>query len=226
MEAVMAKRIVVPLAFFLFAATNSAEAIECLGLPDVEVRGVWSRQIVDGKACWYLGDKSVPKEQLRWPDSPQGQSRRVAGPPPGQKIQCHVEVDKSKGGRWHWRTVDGKQCWFIGDRETAREWLQWPRQEQTAFANNGEAVAGNEAEPAEVPPESLYASGLVNQESTVDLVFLAHDAWVALLSIDFNVGAEYLTDVSIHYWPVIAARTPRLDRIVAAAREPGEGVGY
>ena len=121
----MAKRIVLAFAFILSAA-NPAPAIECQGLPDVAIRGVWSWQMVDGKFCWYLGDRSIPKEQLRWPGSAQTPPKKLAALPAGQKIQCHEQIDKSKSGRWSWRMVEGRQCWFIGDRETPRESLQWP----------------------------------------------------------------------------------------------------
>ena len=61
---------------------------------------------------------------------------------------------------------------------------------------------------------------LVNQESAGDLLFLAQDAWFALLSIDFNVGAEFLTDVPMTHWPALAERTPQLDRLAMATARP------
>jgi hypothetical protein len=244
MEAGMAKRIVLAIAFILSAA-STAPAIECHGLPDMTIQGTWQWQIIDGKFCWYLGDRSIPKEQLRWPDSAQPQPKKLAALPAGQKIQCQEQIDKSKPGRWSWRTVEGRQCWFIGDRETPRESLQWPPQKQAElrkqFGESPEAELRKQfdesterpewpkdtdpiPEPVEQPAETADAAPpawqLVNQESAGDLLFLAQDAWFALLSIDFNVGAEFLTDVPMTHWPALAERTPQLDRLAMATARP------
>ena len=214
----MTKRIVLAFAF-IFSAASPALAIDCHGLPDVEIRGVWSLQMVDGKFCWYLGDRSTPKEQLRWPGPAQAQPKKLATLPAGQKIQCQEQIDKSKSGRWSWRTVEGRQCWFIGDRETPRKSLQWPKPKLADWPRDTDPIP----EPVELPAEAADAAPtwqLVNQESAGDLLFLAQDAWFVLLSIDFNVGAEFLTDVPMPYWPALAERTPQLDRLAMATARP------
>ena len=228
----MASRILVAIALMLGAA-NAAQAIECHGLPDMTMQGTWQWQIIDGKFCWYLGDRSTPKEQLRWPGPAQAQPRKLAALPAGQKIPCLEQIDKSKPGRWSWRTVEGRQCWFVGDRETPRESLQWPPREQAELRKQfGESPERPEwpkdtdpiPEPVEQPAETAGAAPptwqLVNQESAGDLLFLAQDAWFALLSIDFNVGAEFLTDVPMTHWPALAERTPQLDRLAMATARP------
>ena len=229
----MARRILVAIVLMLGAA-NAAQAIECLGLPDFTKRGTWSWQFVDGKFCWYLGDNSVPKEQLRWPGSEQpqqpqqAQPKKLAALPAGQKIQCHAEIDKSKPGRWSWRTVEARQCWFIGDRETPRESLQWPPQVRAKLADLPQDVQEMlqfAEQPAEAAPESVPAWQIVNPGLSGDLEFLAQDAWIALLSIDFNLGAEYLTDVPMTYWPVLAERAPQPDRIATVAKGSSD-LGY
>ena len=224
----MAKRIVVAFLFFL-CAFGEALAIECLGLPDVAVRGVWSWQRVDGRTCWYLGDKATPANQLRWPDSPE-QPRKLAGPPPGGKIQCQEQVDTSKSGRWHWRTIDNRQCWFVGDRETPREWLQWPPRKFVESLRDPESVAANDDLPSSEPGEAVavaVAPGwrIVNPESNADVEFLARDAWLMLLSIDFNVGAEYFTSLPVSYWPVLAESKPKPERPVASPQRQSS-LGY
>jgi hypothetical protein len=225
MEAGMAKRIVLAIAFILSAA-NSAPAIECLGLPDMTIQGTWQWQIIDGKFCWYLGDRSIPKEQLRWPGAAQSQPRKLAGPSPGQKIQCREQIDKSKSGHWHWRTVDQRQCWFIGERETPREWLQWPPRERAELPVDVQAMLQRAEEPqleAATDPDSMKGWQIVNQPSGGDLEFIVQDIWIAFLSIDLNVGAEFFTQVPMSLWPVLAERTPRPDRVATVAKESGPG---
>jgi hypothetical protein len=237
MEAGMAGRILVAIVLMLGAA-NAAQAIECKALPDMTIQGTWQWQIIDGRFCWYLGDRSTPKEQLRWPGPEQALPRRLAALPAGQKIQCQAQVDKAKGGRWSWRLVDNRQCWFVGERDTPREWLQWPPQEQSELRKQfGESPqpelrkqfdesAERQELPEDVqkmlqfteqPPESMHGWQIVNQESGGDLEFIARDAWMAFLSIDLNIGAEYLTDVPMTYWPVLTARTPQLDQMATVA---------
>ena len=197
------------------------------------IQGTWQWQIIDGKFCWYLGDRSIPKEQLRWPGPAQAQPKKLAALPAGQKIQCQEQIDKSKPGRWSWRTVEGRQCWFVGDRETPRKSLQWPprkqvelrkqfdeSREQPEWPKDTDPIPEPLEQPAETADAIPPAWQLVNQESAGDLLFLAQDAWFVLLSIDFNVGAEFLTDVPMTYWPALAERTPQLDRLAMATARP------
>ena len=223
----MAKRIVLAIAFIL-SATSSALAIDCLGMPDVEVRGVWSWQRVDGKICWYLGASSIPKEQLRWPDSP-AQPRRVATTlAPGQKIQCQEQIDKNRSGHWHWRTVDQRQCWFVGGPDTPREALQWPPREREQPIDV-QAMLKRAEEPqleAVTDPEAMKGWQIVNQPTGGDLEFIVQDVWIAFLSIDLNVGSEFFTQVPMSLWPVLAESTPRPERITTAAKGLGGEPAY
>jgi hypothetical protein len=137
---------------------------------------------------------------------------------PQQKIQCQTGPDNSRPGRWRWRQIDGMQCWFVGEH-VPKERLEWPQPEQSQFAM--EAVIGNgieelkdvemmqesDAEPAEGAAPVAASWQIVNPDIPGDLEFLAKDAWIALMKIDLNLGAEFLTSVPTSYWPVLAQRT-------------------
>jgi hypothetical protein len=203
MEAGMAKRVVVAFVFVL-SATGAAQAIQCQALPDISVQGIWQWQIVDGRFCWHLGERAAPKEQLSWAPERADSPKRAALRTP-QKIQCHPQPDGSKPGHWWWRTVDGKQCWYPGERETPRELLHWP-EARAEPARHFQPATEPEEPPAEAEPAALHPWQLVNQESSGDFEFLALDGWIALMSIDLNLGPEFLTELPTSFWPVLAAR--------------------
>jgi hypothetical protein len=144
--------------------------------------------------------KKVSIPRAPEPDQP----GKVAAAPDGETIQCRTEPDKSGPGRWSWRTVEGKQCWFLGARDTPREQLQWPSQERVAPSQDDVSLT-KRTQPPEAEPASPDSSQLVNQESNGDLEFIVPGAWIAgPLSIDVKVGAQFLTHVSITLWPLLA----------------------
>ena len=144
--------------------------------------------------------KKVSSPRAPEPDQP----KKVAAVPAGEKIQCRTAPDKSGTGRWSWRTVEGKQCWFTGARDTPREQLQWPPQERVAPSQDDASLQRRPA-PREEEPAAPDSSQLVNQESDGDLEFIVPGAWIAgPLSIDVKVGAQFLTHVSITLWPLLA----------------------
>jgi hypothetical protein len=113
--------------------------------------------------------------------------------------------------------IDEMQCWFVGE-QVPKEWLEWPEPESSAFAMEAvtgtgieelkdvETVKESDAEPAEGAAPVAASWQIVNPDVPGDLEFLAKDAWIALMKIDLNLGAEFLTQVPTSYWPVLAQR--------------------
>jgi hypothetical protein len=243
----MATKSIVCAAALILCAARPATAIECKVLPDLTVRGKWSLDLVDGRLCWFLGDSGTPREQLQWPGREKAepkqiagataanqartgksvappkpesaQPQKLAGPPTGEKIPCRSEPDKAQPGHWRWRSIDERQCWFIGERTVPKEWLEWPP---------ARAARTTEMEPRQAelpldamkmvpldgqPPDAAAATPaswqIVNPDSAGDLEFLAQDAWIAVMSIDQNLGAQFLTQVPTSRWPVLALRAER-----------------
>lgn len=122
---------------------------------------------------------------------------------PAQTMQCHVRPGP---GRWTWRTVDGRQCWFVGARDTPKALLQWPQEqretrEEAEHPEQAEIDSLDQA-PQQPEPVSPHPWQLVNQESGGDLEFLAVGEPVAApLSINLYVGTEFLTRIPVAYWP-------------------------
>ena len=262
----MTKRFLLTI-FLLLGASGAAQAKQCSALPDL-TRGSWSWEWVDSRICWYLG-AAVPKESLRWeaPEQtaalpPSGEpSRKTSGQPaqktkaaaePAQKekvaadttqnIQCRAEPEGS--GRWTWRTVEGRKCWFVRARDTPRASLHWPREQKREspgdIANATAAPAADHAsirvrtveiaasdsaatehpEDAEIDSPDVAAEPfvladahpwqLVNLEAGGDLEFLAVGEPVSTpLSINLDVGNEFLTRVPVTHWPVLAQISAR-----------------
>lgn len=61
---------------------------------------------------------------------------------PAAAIDCHDA--QGKGGRWSWRTVDGKRCWYQGAAGVDKAKLRWP-------SNNKSASLPVESKPLTVP---------------------------------------------------------------------------
>jgi hypothetical protein len=50
-------------------ATSSAQAIECLSVPNQSESGWWSWREIDGRKCWYKKVGAVPpKSEFIWPE--------------------------------------------------------------------------------------------------------------------------------------------------------------
>ncbi|MEX2126861.1 MAG: hypothetical protein WD871_01275 [Xanthobacteraceae bacterium] len=198
-------RTILSMFVLMLCTTNAAQAIQCFALPDISIRGNWSWQRIDGRFCWYIGDRNAPKESLRW-TVPTEPAKQVALRP-AQKIQCRSQAEGP--GRWAWRLIDGKQCWFLGARETPKEQLQWPADERVEPPRLVEIAPEREPDPPEAEPASLEPWQLVNQKSNGDLVFAVQGPWIASpMSFDFNVGAEFLTHVPMTLWPLLVKTVP------------------
>jgi hypothetical protein len=145
-------------------------------------------------------EQAEPRKLASLAKSGPAQPEKLASSPSGQKVECQAQVDKSKSGRWSWRTIDNRQCWFVGGHDTPRESLFWPVQKAAPTQDD----AKNDPRPPEGKPASPDSSQLVNQESGGDLEFIVPGAWFASpLSIDLQVGAQFLTHVSITLWPLV-----------------------
>ena len=194
------------------AATKQAEPRKLASQPAPEKAKAQKAAAPQEQAKKSASPRTAEKEQAKKSASPratdQDQGKKVSSPrapeqdqpgkvatvPAGETIQCRTAPDKSGPGRWSWRQVDGRQCWFLGARETPREQLQWPPQERVAPSQDD----------ASLNPASPNSSQLVNQESNGDIEFIVPGAWFATpLSIDLKVGAQFLTHVSITLWPLV-----------------------
>jgi hypothetical protein len=204
------------------AATKQAEPRKPASQPAPEKAKAQKAAVPQDQTKKSASARAAEKEQAKKPASPrateqdqgkkvssprapeQDQPRKVAAVPAGETIQCRAAPDKSGPGRWSWRTVEGKQCWFLGARDTPREQLQWPAQERVAPSQD-DASLNRRPQPPEAEPASPDSSQLVNQESNGDLEFIVPGAWIAgPLSIDVKVGAQFLTHVSITLWPLLS----------------------
>jgi len=237
----MTKRLLLTVVL-LIGASGVAQAKQCSAFPDA-TRGSSSWEWVEGRICWYFG-AAVPKESLYWeapaqataPRDAAATSRKTAAQP-AQKTECRARA--AGPGPWRWRTVDGRQCWFVGTRDTPRETLHWPAgQKRELPRENANVAVAPPSNPApirvktvELPapesgapehpghtgidsPESAAEPSpladahpwqLVNLEAGGDLEFLAvGDPVRSPLSINLNVGNEYLTRVPVTHWPRLA----------------------
>ena len=52
----------------LLASVSTAQAIECASQKPADRSGHWYYRIIDGRKCWYEGQKMLPKSLLHWPD--------------------------------------------------------------------------------------------------------------------------------------------------------------
>ena len=63
------KELVITLLICWSVGTSSAQAIECLSVPNRSESGWWSWREIDGRKCWYKKVGAVPpKSELIWPD--------------------------------------------------------------------------------------------------------------------------------------------------------------
>jgi hypothetical protein len=203
------------------AAPKPVEAKKLVSQPAPEKAKAKKAAAEQDQAKKPASPRAAEKEQTKKPASPraaeqdqgkkvssprapeQDQPRKAAAVPAGEKILCRPAPDKSGPGRWSWKTVEGKQCWFLGARDTPREQLQWPPQERVAPSQDDASLQRRPQPREEEPP--LNSSQLVNQDSDGDLEFIVPGAWIAgPLSIDLELGAQFLTHVSITLWPLLS----------------------
>jgi hypothetical protein len=49
---------------------------------------------------------------------------------PAFAIDCHVKPPGDRNGKWAWRLIDGRQCWYQGERGLPKSELRWPPEEE------------------------------------------------------------------------------------------------
>jgi hypothetical protein len=174
------------------AAAPAGQKIQCLAEPDKSKAGHWWWRQIDGKQCWYIGEARMPKERLEWP-----LQERVA---PSKEAEQPKQAAEPRTVELPRETEQPKVFGITRAVEPAKE------AEPPA---NAEATPEFNAQSLQATPPTLESWQLVNQTSDGDLEFLAQDGWVALMSIDLNLGAEYLTQVPTSSWPVLAQRSER-----------------
>jgi hypothetical protein len=63
------KELVIILLICCGVATSSAQAIECLSVPNQSESGWWSWREIEGRKCWYKKVGAVPpKSEFIWPE--------------------------------------------------------------------------------------------------------------------------------------------------------------
>src|SRR5262245_39645514 len=57
----------------------------------------------------------------------------------GEVTDCQTRVTREPGdlGHWSWRTIDGKQCWYRGDRWKPKHELRWGELSPSAAPSAG-----------------------------------------------------------------------------------------
>jgi hypothetical protein len=166
----MAKRILTAIVFVL--AASGAEAAQCHALPDITKPGSWAWQWVESRICWYIGDANAPKESLHWNAPEQAATPKARATEPaakraapkntaasGEKLSCRTQPEGA--GRWRWRTVEGRQCWFIGARDTPKDALHWPserKRESSIESADGAAVRATDHAPIRVKTVEVAAA--------------------------------------------------------------------
>jgi hypothetical protein len=51
-----------------FTAMPAAEAKQCSDALPSHPQGHWTYRLIDGRKCWYEGEKNFPKALLQWPE--------------------------------------------------------------------------------------------------------------------------------------------------------------
>jgi hypothetical protein len=172
------------------AAAPAGQKTQCLAEPDKSKAGHWWWRQIDGRQCWYIGEARMPKERLEWPAQERVALPNEAEQPKDVAIPTAVELPK-----------EAELPKVFGITRP----VEPPKQAEPPA--NAEITPELHAQSLQATPPTLESWQLVNQTSDGDLEFLAQDGWVALMSIDLNLGAEYLTQVPTSSWPVLAQRS-------------------
>jgi hypothetical protein len=81
----------------------------------------------------------------------------------GDVTECQTRVQREGPGDltyWSWRTIDGKQCWYRGDRWKPKHELRWTEATPSAApgaqpeTDGDTGLAGLDAEPGRLQTES------------------------------------------------------------------------
>ncbi len=83
--AVIAPAIIVALAI-------PAQAIECQSSKGAHGNH-WAWREIDGRRCWYEGERGMAKSELLWPTSPDAIAPRAAEPPPKSQLRSPRLLD-------------------------------------------------------------------------------------------------------------------------------------
>ncbi len=68
---------------------------------------------------------------------------------PAQAIECQL-AKGARGYHWAWREIDGRRCWYAGERGMAKSELHWP--------TSSDAIAPRPAKPS--PAAQLHSPAL------------------------------------------------------------------
>jgi hypothetical protein len=92
----------------------------------------------------------------------------------GEVTDCQTRVERAGPGDltyWSWRTIEGKQCWYRGDRWKPKHELRWPETIRTAASSAvGQAETDGRTELAGVddaptPPRTDGPSELTGRDA-------------------------------------------------------------
>ena len=75
------KELVIILLICCGVATSSAQAIECLSVPNQSESGRWSWREIEGRKCWYKKvGAAPPKSEFIWPEHSSKEATGESGP--------------------------------------------------------------------------------------------------------------------------------------------------
>jgi hypothetical protein len=90
-----------------------------------------------------------------------------------QAIECQTNV-QAGNGRWAWRLIDGRRCWYRGASGIDKSLLHWSAAEDSLDKSEGtaktpEAEISQEApEMLPIPPEVLKMLPVMPQQPTFE----------------------------------------------------------
>jgi hypothetical protein len=75
-----------------------------------------------------------------------------------ERARCHTAPAVKVGEWWSWRIVDGKKCWYIGERKRAKNLLHWVEEPAAPVASRPpieRAIPAPEPPKPTPPPEPI-----------------------------------------------------------------------
>lgn len=81
-----------------------------------------------------------------------------------EAIECAAEVPENRTGKWYYRTIDGRKCWYQGQGLIPKSQLHWATAPELANAQASMTVAPSiaiavpEAQKAEDADDGSFAS--------------------------------------------------------------------
>lgn len=71
--------------------------------------------------------------------------------PAAQIKECSVAVPSNQQGRWSWRMIDGRKCWYAGNAMISKSSLRWPAEKPLPAVSDATTPASAAAEQPNDP---------------------------------------------------------------------------